>query len=69
MKREGRCSRVIVSHNDNSKATIMLRFFHTVIPWATLFWWLEDFMNLNQTAVTNAANLAFFMYKGLRDFL
>lgn len=25
------------------------------------FWGLEDFMNLSQTAVTNAANLAFFM--------
>jgi putative transposase len=28
---------------------------------AKQFWGLEDFMNLNQTAVTNAANLAFFM--------
>lgn len=25
------------------------------------FWGLEDFMSLSQTAVTNAANLAFFM--------
>jgi putative transposase len=28
---------------------------------AKQFWGLEDFMNLSQTAVTNAANLAFFM--------
>ncbi len=28
---------------------------------AKQFWGLEDFMNLGQTAVTNAANLAFFM--------
>lgn len=28
---------------------------------AKQFWGLEDFMNLRQTAVTNAANLAFFM--------
>jgi putative transposase len=28
---------------------------------AKQFWGLEDFMNLDQTAVTNAANLAFFM--------
>ncbi len=36
------------------------------------FWGLEDFMNLSQTAVTNAANLAFFMvnlsYHLLADF-
>ncbi len=39
---------------------------------AKQFWGLEDFMNLNQTAVTNAANLAFFMvnlsYHLLSDF-
>jgi putative transposase len=28
---------------------------------AKQFWGLEDFMNISQTAVTNAANLAFFM--------
>ena len=28
---------------------------------AKQFWGLEDFMNLGQTAVTNAANLSFFM--------
>lgn len=28
---------------------------------AKQFWGLEDFMNIGQTAVTNAANLAFFM--------
>ena len=28
---------------------------------AEQFWGLEDFMNLSQTAVTNAANLVFFM--------
>ena len=28
---------------------------------AKQFWGLEDFMNLSQTAVSNAANLAFFM--------
>lgn len=28
---------------------------------AKQFWGLEDFMNINQTAVTNAANLSFFM--------
>ncbi len=28
---------------------------------AKQFWGLEDFMNLSQTAVTNAVNLAFFM--------
>ncbi|MBD6620525.1 transposase [Komarekiella sp. 'clone 1'] len=39
---------------------------------AKQFWGLEDFMNLSQTAVTNAANLAFFMvnlsYHLLADF-
>ncbi len=28
---------------------------------AKQFWGLEDFMNISQTAVTNAVNLAFFM--------
>ncbi|QFS47707.1 transposase [Nostoc sphaeroides CCNUC1] len=28
---------------------------------AKQFWGLEDFMNLGQTAVTNAANLSFFI--------
>ena len=39
---------------------------------AKQFWGLEDFMNLSQTAVTNAANLAFFMvnlsHRQLLDF-
>lgn len=39
---------------------------------AKQFWGLEYFMNLSQTAVTNAANLAFFMvnlsYHFLADF-
>jgi putative transposase len=38
---------------------------------AKQFWGLEDFMNVSQTAVTNAVNLAFFMttlsYRLLRD--
>ena len=39
---------------------------------AKQFWGLEDFMNVSQTAVTNAVNLAFFMvnfsHQLLRDF-
>ncbi len=39
---------------------------------AKQFWGLEDFMNISQTAVTNAVNLAFFMVnfsrRLLRDF-
>ncbi len=39
---------------------------------AKQYWGLEDFMNVNQTAVTNAANLSLFMvnfaYRLLRDF-
>ena len=39
---------------------------------AKQFWGLEDFMNVSQTAVTNAVNLAFFMVNFsqqlLRDF-
>ena len=39
---------------------------------AKQFWGLEDFMNISQTAVTNAMNLAFFMvnfsHRLLRDF-
>jgi putative transposase len=39
---------------------------------AKQFWGLEDFMNVNQTAVTNAANLAWFMvnlsHRQLKDF-
>lgn len=39
---------------------------------AKQYWGLEDFMNVTATAVTNAANLAFFMvnvsYRLLRDF-
>lgn len=36
---------------------------------AKQFWGLEDFMNLSQTAVTNAANLAFFMVNLSHDLL
>jgi putative transposase len=39
---------------------------------AKQFWGLEDFMNISQTAVTNAANLAWFMvplsHRQLKDF-
>lgn len=39
---------------------------------AKQFWGLEDFMNISQTALTNAVNLAFFMVnfsrRLLRDF-
>jgi len=33
---------------------------------AKQFWGLEDFMNVTQTAVTNAANLALFMSMSLK---
>ncbi len=33
------------------------------------FWGLEDFMNISQTAVTNAVNLAFFMVNLSRRLL
>lgn len=36
---------------------------------AKQFWGLEDFMNISQTAVTNAVNLAFFMVNLSRRLL
>lgn len=36
---------------------------------AKQFWGLEDFMNISQTAVTNAVNLAFFMVNLSRQLL
>ncbi len=36
---------------------------------AKQFWGLEDFMNISQTAVTNAVNLAFFMVNLTRRLL
>lgn len=62
------CSHVIVFSSDLElsyeqlidyyKLRFQIEFnFHD----AKQFWGLEDFMNLNQKAVTNAANLSFFM--------
>ena len=46
----------------NSMFTITLRFqIEFNFRDAKQYWGLDDFMNVKQTAVTNAANLSFFM--------